>query len=171
MNFSSGTIEGIIFLLVIVFYIFRGIYRGLRRFFGMVRQALAPARGTSAEEVRRLAQQQMRQGPAQPPTARPAQPRTVPIQARRPEAGGPAVTDTATGGRFRAQMAEIEAQEAPGLTEAPSSARPTTEDVPALFRGGGDLVRAVILQEVLGKPLSQRRRGQAHNGRPTDSPQ
>ena len=79
------------------------------------------------------------------------------LMPRQPEAGGPAVfaeTDTRD---FERQERELVASEAVplgvSLSSASQASAPTAN---ALFGGTDDLVRAIILQEVLGPPLSRR---------------
>ena len=148
---AVGPIEGFFVALVILFYIVRWVFLTLKSVFGAVRKALAPARAMTGEEARRQALEQTRRPvPSQQAGARP----------RRPDAGGAAITGTADSAQFRERMAQIEAQEMAVRTAAPPD---ETADAPPgggtpLFGSGSDLVRAVMWQEILAKPLSQRRR-------------
>ncbi|MBV9849344.1 MAG: hypothetical protein JO250_06625 [Armatimonadetes bacterium] len=142
-------LEFLVFALVVLFYIIRAIYQGIKRLSAAARKAFGAAGLTPMEQ--RTAARQV-QGPSPRPEVRP----------RRPEFGGPAVTGRADSAQFRAQMAQIEAQESPGLSD---DARPAGADggnappfAAPLFASGDDLVRAVILQEIFARPLSQRRR-------------
>lgn len=76
---------------------------------------------------------------------------------RQPQAGGPAVPDETSRQDFERQERELFGAE-PAALGAPltsASARPSAP-VNSLFGGTDDLVRAIILQEVLGPPLSRR---------------
>ena len=77
---------------------------------------------------------------------------------RQPQAGGPAVPDEATRQDFERQERELFSAE-PAAISAPltSTSVRSSASVNSLFGGTDDLVRAVILQEVLGPPLSRRK--------------
>ena len=78
-------------------------------------------------------------------------------QPRQPEAGGPAVPTETNRQDFVRQERELVASEPAGLGVSLSSPdrRPDTT-LNSLFGGTDDLVRAIILSEVLGPPLSRR---------------
>ena len=160
-------IEGLFVGLVILFYVVRGIFRGIRSVIAAIRRALTPARRAGASDVRRQAREQMPpQTPSQQrgsrlPPERPALRSGPEPRPRRPEAGGPAVTSASNSAQFGTQMAQIEAQQGPGMPDAAVSDTARAAAAP-LFGSGDDLVRAVILQEILAKPLSQRRRTIRH---------
>ncbi len=94
------------------------------------------------------------QGRIQSAPRPPMSPRPMP---RQPLAGGPAVfaeTDTRD---FERQEREMVASEPEALGVSLSSAPPAPAGTAnTLFGGTDDLVRAIILQEVLGPPLSRR---------------
>ena len=77
---------------------------------------------------------------------------------RQPQAGGPAVPDEATRQDFERQERELFSAE-PAALDAPLASSPPrpSASVNSLFGGTDDLVRAIILQEVLGPPLSRRK--------------
>ncbi len=142
-------IEGLIIGLVILYQVLRWLFLTLRKATAAARQAFAPKRVVTVNEARQAAMEQTRRSePSQPQRAQ---------RPRRPEAGGTAVTDAAGSAQFRTQIARLEAQEAAGH-QAPAATGVTSKAPPALFGSRGDLVRAIILQEALSKPLSQRRR-------------
>ncbi len=77
---------------------------------------------------------------------------------RQPQAGGPAVPEEATRQDFERQERELFGAE-PAALGTPLTSAPTRPSAPVnrLFGGTDDLVRAIILQEVLGPPLSRRK--------------
>ena len=106
--------------------------------------------------------------PSGTPAPRPALTQTLPQRtarlaepirqaARQPSAGGPAVADETNRGDFERQERELMASE-PSALNALSAAPAFVSAIPpnGLFSGTDDLVRAIILQEVLGPPLSRR---------------
>jgi hypothetical protein len=76
---------------------------------------------------------------------------------RQPEAGGPAVNRETTLQDFDRSEQEL-FQDEPAPLNTLESVVPPLPDTPPfrLFENADDLVRAVILQEVLGPPLSKR---------------
>ena len=86
-----------------------------------------------------------------------AAPRTP---ARQPQAGSSAVPNPVTSRNFERQEQELFASEAAALNTSQLNAPPASSRsaVPAngLFADTDDLIRAIILQEVLGPPLSRR---------------
>lgn len=94
--------------------------------------------------------------PAQQQAARREQARTQP---RQPSAGGPAVPVETNRQDFVRQEQDMFASEPAGLGVSLTSPASAPSAAPnALFGGTDDLVRAIILQEVLGPPLSRRKR-------------
>ena len=81
---------------------------------------------------------------------------------RQPQAGGPAVPEEATRQDMERQERELFSAEPSGL-RTPLTSSPTRPSAPvnSLFGGTDDLVRAIILQEVLGPPLSRRKSQQS----------
>jgi hypothetical protein len=96
-----------------------------------------------------------------PPPSQVLPARTPPLQARprerQPAAGGSAVPDEATRQGFERQERELFGSEPASLNTSLTSplSRPASE-TNSLFGSTDDLVRAIILQEVLGPPLSRR---------------
>ncbi len=84
--------------------------------------------------------------------------RLAPVpQFRRPEAGGPAVGREATYEDFDQAEQELILSEPTALNSLQNSTPTQQEAAPLrLFENTDDLVRAMILQEVLGPPLSRR---------------
>ncbi len=77
---------------------------------------------------------------------------------RQPQAGGPAVPDEATRRDFERQERELFRAEPAALdTPLASFSLSPSASANSLFGGTDDLVRAIILQEVLGPPLSHRK--------------
>jgi hypothetical protein len=91
---------------------------------------------------------------AYPQQAFPQQARTQP---RQPSAGGPAVPVETNRQEFVRQEQGLVASEPAGLGVLLTSSAPPAAAPNALFGGTDDLVRAIILQEVLGPPLSRRK--------------
>ena len=78
---------------------------------------------------------------------------------RRPDAGGSAVPNPATDEEFRTQVQQLEASEEKAYSRPRSAATPIPTAAPRslkLFASRNDLVRAFIMQEVLGTPRSRR---------------
>lgn len=79
------------------------------------------------------------------------------VRPRRPDAGGTAVTREATTAEFEAQEAQLIAGEpAPLNSLGKRLVAPASPSTPALFSSSDDIVRAFILSEVFGPPLSRR---------------
>lgn len=95
--------------------------------------------------------------PARTPPTRPVPPPTARPMPRQPQAGGPAVFREATERDFERQEEDLVASEPTGLGTPLRS--PTRNAAPRkrLFDSSDDLVRAIILREALGPPLSRRR--------------
>lgn len=93
------------------------------------------------------------QGPAQAGRPAPA----VRYRLRQPEAGGPAVPAETNRQDFVRQEQELFASEPAGLGVSLMAPSPPAAAPNALFGGTDDLVRAIILQEILGPPLSRRK--------------
>ncbi|MGI4792428.1 MAG: hypothetical protein ACRYFS_26675 [Janthinobacterium lividum] len=103
--------------------------------------------------------------PAPIQTLPPRVPLREPVRtaARQPSAGGPAVTNETTRRDFQRQEQALEASEPAGLnTSLLAGASSPTAQPNRLFGGTDDLVRAIILQEVLGPPLSRRKPAPVH---------
>ncbi len=96
--------------------------------------------------------------PSQPLPARAPRLDTPRPRERQPQAGGPAVPEETTRQDFERQEREMFGAEPAALGASLTSApvRPSAP-VNSLFGGTDDLVRAIILQEVLGPPLSRRK--------------
>lgn len=90
------------------------------------------------------------------PTRAPAlaPPRPMP---RQPEAGSPIVQREATERDFQRQEEEMQAWETGALGVPLQSSALAAVPVKRLFGDNDDLVRAIILREALGPPLSRRR--------------
>ena len=153
-----GPIEGLLIAIAIFAFIIRAIYRGFRWLAQQVKTV-----GVAPSPIQQAIAEAQRQQAAAVQPARP-QPRPrletelrpLPMP-RRPEAGGPAVPREATRGDFVRSERELLTTE-PSPLDAPlrSTLAPQTEASFRLFQDTDDLVRAVILQEVLGPPLSRR---------------
>lgn len=79
------------------------------------------------------------------------------IQPRQPSAGGPAVPIETSRQDFVRQEQELFASEPAALGVSLTSSASAAAAPNALFGETDDLVRAIILQEVLGPPLSRRK--------------
>lgn len=146
-------------LLVLVFAALFGIIRFLYR---TIRWAMRQSKGTPTgpnpiQQAIADARKQL-----QPPQALPTRaPALIPARqaTRQPQAGAPPVLRETTERDFQRQEQELFAYEPEALgvsLQSPvSAARPPT---PNLFRNTDDLVRAFILREALGPPLSRRPR-------------
>lgn len=146
--------QEIVLILVALYWIGVGIYRFFKWIAKQAKQvsggpapmqqALAAQR--QAEQLRLQQIQQRQQVPAwQMP--------------RQPEAGGLAVPREATSQDFGRQEQELLTEEPAALGVALQTGGPQASSSPRpLFEGRDDLVRAIILQEALGPPLSRRRR-------------
>ena len=106
-----------------------------------------PATGTLQEQMERL--EELREMRAAADT----------VYARQPQAGGPAVYAETDRRDFERQESALFASEPAALgvslTTTPAAGQLTSAPN-ALFGGTDDLIRAMILQEVLGPPLSRR---------------
>ncbi len=147
--------EVIVFAFVVLFWIVRGIFR----FFKWAGRQLRGG-AVGANPVRQALADAQRQAQTPPPS------QTLPTRApalaparpmpRQPEAGGPAVLREATGRDFRRQEEELAAWETAAVGVSQQSAAPTAVPLKSLFGSSDDLVRAIILREALGPPLSRR---------------
>lgn len=153
-----GYLELAIFAFIILAWIIRTIYKGFR---WLARQA-ETAGVTPSPIQQAIAEAQRQQAAGVPPPRPQAAPRTqtglrsLPAP-RRPEAGGPAVPREATRADFDRSERELLAIEPSALDAPLRSTPPNPADAPIrLFQNTDDLVRALILQEVLGPPLSRR---------------
>ena len=155
----------IVFILVALYWVGVGIFR----FFKWIGRSLANVNTIAPSPIQQAmaeAQRQAEQVPKPPaPRPQPVQPRIPPPSARpfqmfqQPGAGGPAVPWESTEQDFRRQEQELLTEEPTALNIALQSTPP--QDAPAplrLFETNDDLIRAFILQEALGPPLSKRPR-------------
>lgn len=141
-------------ILVILYWIGVGIYR----FFRWLARSVTGANAApfpiqqAREEAQRQASQQRQMPPRVPPPS--ARPWEMPQQ---PGAGGPAVYQEATERDFERQETELLTEEpVPFAAPLRSTATPAPAAPFRLFQTNNDLVRAIILQEALGPPLSRR---------------
>ena len=83
---------------------------------------------------------------------------------RQPQAGGPAVPYETNRQDFERQEQDMFASEPTALGVSLSSSTPSRPAAAPykLFNGTDDLIRAIILQEVLGPPLSRRKSPPSH---------
>ena len=162
-------LEAIGFGIIIVIWVISSLIKGFKWLLRRTGATPAPpplqapppssrASGASAPPASPL------QAPARmqaPPPSQTLPARTPSIQPRprerQPQAGGPAVPEEATRRDFERQEQSLFSSEPDGLNSPLVSAplRPAVQ-TNSLFGGTDDLVRAVILQEVLGPPLSRR---------------
>ena len=120
-----------------------------------VRQALADAQQQAQVPPSSQTPLPSQKLPTRAPALAPARP-----MPRQPQAGGPAVPREATERDFRRQEDELAAWETAavgGALQSPAPPAPTAVPLKALFGSSDDLVRAIILREALGPPLSRRR--------------
>ena len=170
--------EAVVFAIVVIgWFIF---IRGAFRFFEWAgRQLKGGAAG--ANPVRQALADAQQQAQAPPSSQVPPPSQKLPTRApalaparpmpRQPQAGGPAVPREATERDFRRQGDELAAWETAAVGVALQSPVPpvaTAVPLKALFGSSDDLVRAIILREALGPPLSRRRAPAAPP--PTPSP-
>lgn len=151
-------------LIILAFVILAWLGRQAVQFFRWAgRQVKGGAAGTSP--VRQALADAQRQAPP-PSQASPASqklPTRAPALApqrpmpRQPQAGGPAVPREATERDFRRQEEELIAWEPAALGVSLQSPTPDIVPVKRLFGSSDDLIRAIILREALGPPLSRRR--------------
>lgn len=135
----------IVFILVVLFSIIRGLYLFFRWAVRGLTRLSAPGQTFAPQAM----------PPRQPQI--PAAPQFQPA-ARRTDAGLPAVSREATTASFRMeeeQLVRFEADNAFALpqTDASSASRSANP----LFATTNDFLRAFILQEALGPPLSRRK--------------
>lgn len=143
--------EIIIFVLVALFWTVRAIFR----FFKWAGRQLKS--GAVNANPARLAPLPSQAPPPSKtlPTRVPALASTRPMP-RQPQAGGPAVPREATERDFWRQEEELAAYEPSALGVSLQSPTPSIVPVAKLFGSNDDLVRAIILREALGPPLSRR---------------
>lgn len=151
--------EQLIFLAIALLY---GIGVGIYRFVKWAnRQITGSAASNPGPQSLAEAQRQAQGPPPQAPMAQ-ALPERAPrgIAARpmprQPQAGGPAMPREATDADFRRQEQELAAGEPAALGVALRSSAAPAPSRAALFQDTDDLVRAFILREALGPPLSRR---------------
>lgn len=140
--------EAIAILFALLIWVISGIVKGLRWLGTQLRGT--NARPTLVQQAVADAQRQaMASRPAVPAGLRPALSSTPPVPAP--------VRYKTSAAEFVSQEQALRAEEASGLgvpLTAPSA--PRASQAAPLFGTVDDLVRAVILQEVLGPPLSRR---------------
>lgn len=144
--------EAIVFVLVALFWILRAIFRFFKWAGGRLKGGAA---GVNA--FRQAAQPPQAPPPARTPPTRPAPPPTARPMPRQPQAGGPAVPREATERDFQRQEEELVSSEPLGLGTPLRSSAASAAPRKRLFDSSDDLVRAIILREALGPPLSRRR--------------
>jgi len=144
--------EVIVFLLVALFWILRGIFRFFKWTAGRLKGGAA---GVNA--VRQAPPPSQAAPAARTPPSRPAPPPAARPMPRQPQAGGPAVAREATERDFERQEEELVASEPRGLGTPLRSSAKSAAPSKRLFDSSDDLVRAIILREALGPPLSRRR--------------
>ncbi len=159
-----GYLELAIFAFVVVGWIIRTIYKFVKWSINQVKTvgvAPSPIQQAIAEAQRQQATAAV--PPSRPPAPRPQMPRLqtasrpIPMP-RRPDAGSPLVAREATRAEFdRAERDLMTTEPSPLDTPLRSTPRAPESAPFALFENTDDLVRAVILQEVLSPPLSRRR--------------
>ena len=152
-----GYLELAIFAFVVVGWIIRTIYKFVKWSISQVKTvgvAPSPIQQAIAEAQR----QQATAAPLRPQAPRPqtaSRPISMP---RRPDAGGPLVARESTRADFdRAERDLMTTEPSPLDTPLRSTPRTPASAPFVLFQNADDLVRAVILQEVLAPPLSRRR--------------
>jgi len=142
--------EAVVFAIVALGWLIRGTFR----FFKWAGRQLKGS-AASANAVRQSPPPSQAPPPARTPPARvPAPVRTMP---RQPQAGGAAVPREATERDFQRQEEELVASEPLGLGTPLRSSTSNAAPRKRLFDSNDDLVRAIILREALGPPLSRRR--------------
>lgn len=142
-----GHIELIIFAFAILTWVVRTIIKFAKWSVNQVKTV-----GVAPSPIQQAIADAERQQAAQ------AAARLVPVpQYRQPAAGGPAVNRETTFQDFDRSEQEL-FQAEPLALDTLQSVTPPPSDAPPfrLFENSDDLVRAVILQEVLGPPLSRR---------------
>ncbi len=156
--------EQLIFLAIAILY---GIGVSIYRFVKWAnRQISSNATPTPGQQALADAQRQA-QGPTpQAPMAQalperasslaPPRPIAARPMPRQPQAGGSAVPREATDTDFRRQEQELVAGEPAALGVALRSSTASAPSKSGLFQDTDDLVRAIILREALGPPLSRR---------------
>ena len=142
-----GHIELIIFAFAILTWVVRTIIKFAKWSVNQVKTV-----GVAPSPIQQAIADAERQQAAQ------AAARLVPApRYRQPTAGGPAVNRETTFQDFDRSEQELFQAEPLALDTLQSTAPPPPDDPPfRLFENSDDLVRAVILQEVLGPPLSRR---------------
>lgn len=170
----------------VIAWIIRGIVRAARRVSrrgssappvaAPLAQTQSPAPAPPLRSVAPLQAQsfQAQPSPSQAPPRLSSQtfpartPRLDAPRLRQPAAGGPAVSKDATRTEMERQEQALFFSEPAALnTPLTSAALPAAASVRSLLGGPDDLIRAIILQEVLGPPLSRRAAG----SRPAPKPQ
>lgn len=134
-----------VYLIGLVIAIVVWIVKGIARFFKWVASSFSGASSAPAT-------------PAPMPPRAAAPPAPAPMPPRRPEVTGPPPTRVPSPATLPEQEARRRASESAPLNSiAEPPPLPTPPAVGPLFSSTDDLVRAFILSEVLGPPLSRRR--------------
>jgi hypothetical protein len=143
----------LIFALGVIIWIIRGISKIVKQF-----------KRPPTVNAQRLPQvpPPLQTSPSQTSAAQALPTRAVPLVSprempRQPQAGGPAVPKPATSRSIRREEQTLIASEPAALNASLlSPANLPTVQPNSLFAGTDDLIRAMILQEVLGPPLCRR---------------
>jgi hypothetical protein len=142
-------VEQLIFLALAILY---GLGVGIYRFVKWVNRLAAGTKSAPNPVQQAINDAQRQTRTKRAPSQTPARP-----MPRQPQAGGPAVPWETTERDFRRQEQELFGEEPPPLASPLQSAAVTPPpSAPPLFSSTEDWVRAIILQEVLGPPLSRR---------------
>ena len=152
-------------VIVLVFVALAWIIRGIVRFFKWTARQI-PSGPMPTNTVPQAVPGGQQPLPASPLSQGPPPAQTLSARAssliaprpmpRQPQAGGPAVGREPTERDFRQQEDELAAYEPTALGVALQSSTPTPVPMKKLFGSSDDLVRAIILREALGPPLSRR---------------
>jgi hypothetical protein len=153
--------EAIAFGIIVLIWIIASLIKGFKWLLRQTGATPAPPALTAPPPSQAAPTPQNPARMQAPPPSQALPTRTPPLQARsrerQPSAGGPAVPDEATRQGFDRQERELFGSE-PTALDTPLLSTPSrsTTAPNSLFGGTDDLVRAIILQEVLGPPLSRR---------------
>ncbi len=149
--------EQLIFLGIAIIY---GIGVAIYRFVKWANRQISGSAAPNPVQQALADAQRQAQGPPTTPQAPMTQtlPERAPLRSmpRQPQAGGPAVPRETTDADFRRQEQELVAGEPAALGVALHSAAAPAPSKIGLFQDTDDLVRAIILREALGPPLSRR---------------
>ena len=149
--------EALLITIIVVVYVIGGIYRLVKAGLAAIGKSAAIAPGRAAAPLPPTSAVQQ---PAfgRPPPASGQRVRQPQGQPRRPDAGGPAVSAPASDDQFRRQIQQGIAEEPQPFSMAQGNVptAPSNQTFDLLFNNPNTVVRAIILQEVLGPPLSRR---------------